>query len=88
MVVEREVRAGLVRDRQESQVMCRTLLDRQAQSQARICREESQLAVQHAVDMAADMGRKAVSEAVQTTEVWCERSVEAGQELEIELTLT
>ena len=71
--VESSVRAGLVRDRQESQMMCRHLLDLTTRDQANLCREDSQLAVQHAVDMAAEMGRKAVSEAVQTTEIWCER---------------
>ena len=73
MRVESSVRAGLVRDRQESEAVCRHLLHLQSEAEARRCREESQAAVQHAVHMAAQAGRQALTAAVQRSELWCTR---------------
>ena len=41
--VEAELRAGLVRDRQESQIMCAHLLQQQNHEQLRACREDSEV---------------------------------------------
>ena len=85
MRITSAARTAVVRDRQESERVCRMLLQEQRRLEEARCREHSQvshfstaaltaspqLTVQAAVDMAARAGREALIAAVTRTEEWC-----------------
>jgi len=75
VITENKIRHAIIVDRRESENHCRNILEQELHVQGKKsqvqCSIDSQVAVQHAVDMAAKAGHKALIAAVEQTEKRC-----------------
>jgi len=80
VIIDNKIRHAIITDRRESEKHCRNILEQQLLEQKKSdkvqCSVDSQVAVQHAVDMAVKTGRDALVSAVDQTEKRCETQVE------------
>ena len=78
--MDNKIRHAIINDRRESEKHCRSILEQQLLAQEQQdkvqCNIDSQVAVQHAVDMAVKAGHKAMIVAVDQTEKRCETEIE------------
>ena len=72
VIIEKKIRQAIIADRRESENHCKTILEQQLKEQTKQhqvqCSIDSQVAVQHAVDMAVKTGQDTLISAVEQTE--------------------